>query len=45
MQEDAIEVVARLLGRDGKFGAVDEPFELARLEREIVRQLATAISG
>ena len=40
VQIDAVEVVARLLGRDRELGLVDQPLEVGGGEREAVRHLA-----
>jgi len=40
VQIDAVQIIARLLGRDRKLGLVDEALEIGRREREAVRQLA-----
>ncbi len=40
VEVDAVEVVARLLGGDGKARLVDQALELARLQLELVRELA-----
>ncbi len=40
VQVDAVEVVARFLGRDGELGLVDQPLQLGGLKGEFVRHLA-----
>ena len=35
MQENAVEIIARLFVRDGELRLVDQPLEVARREREI----------
>ena len=42
MDVDAVEIVPRLLGRDGEAGAVDQRLEVAAGDRELVRQRAAA---
>ena len=40
VQVDAVEVVARLLGRDRELGLLDQALEVGRGERELVRHVA-----
>ncbi len=40
MHEDAVEVIARLFGRDGKLRLVDELLEIAGHQRESMREIA-----
>ena len=40
MQIDAVEIIARLLGRDRELGLVDQPLEVLGGQREFVRHLA-----
>ena len=40
MEVDAVQVIPGLFGRDRESGAVDQPAELGRRQRKIVRQLA-----
>ena len=40
VQINAVEVIARLLGRDRELGLVDQPLEVLGGERELVRHLA-----
>ena len=45
MQVDAVEVVARLLGRDGKARLVDQPLQVLGRELELLAHLARADVG
>ena len=45
VEENAVEIVARLLGRDRELGVLDQPLELDRREREAVRELARGEIG
>ena len=42
---DAVEVVTRLLGGDGKLGLVDEPFQIGGRDFELVRHVARGQIG
>ena len=45
MEVDAIEVIARLFGRDRELGLVDQPLEVFGGKRELVRHVADGKIG
>ena len=45
VEVDAVEIIARLLGRDGKLRLVDEPFQVGSLQRKFVGHFAGSEIG
>ena len=45
VEENAVKIVPRLLGRNGELGVLDQPLELGRRQDELVRELARGEIG